>query len=317
VCSDAAVYECSALYHAAPGIVDHLWSPNIRHVTGELRCSAIDQMARDAANGQLSPANPFLCVDSNRRAGMVKDHPFTRALFSEGHRMLEIVLNRVQDARDEELLDGGSAKDFFSSLSSIIEDILPPESALYTWRSKKDHRNLAAASAAAQNVKLDETFLGFSWEEIQRLTRDKVLRPEAGPGKPARSSFQISFTDSADMKTPYQILYMPGRVSLKINARDAGISTYLRVADGKVDFVCPGKALVVIGNLVAEAAATMMVRRRIIDGKTGTLTMDSFNEYLTSVNEARPRLAARINDHVLSGIAAIKPGAPAKWARNQ
>lgn len=306
VCSDSAVYECSAFYHSTPGVQDYIWSPNIRHITGVLHCADIDRLAREAANGQLTAANPYLCIDSNRRTGLVKDHPFTKALFGEAYKVLEIVLNRVQDARDEELLDSGGAKDFFDSLNSMIEGLLPPESALYTWRSKKDHQNLAEVAAVVKNVQVDSEFLGLTWEEIQNLTRDKYLNIDES--EPVQNNFRISFTDSRDLKTSYQILYMPGRISLKINALDPTIRDYLRVKDGKVEFINSGKALVGVGNMVSEATTNMIVRRKIMSGKTSALDISGFNEYMANVNETRARLVGRIHDHVASGITGFKAG---------
>lgn len=304
VCSDSAVYECSAFYYATPGVQDYIWSPNIRHISGMLHCADIDRIAREAANGQLTAANPFLCIDSNRRTGLVKEHPFTKALFSEAYKVLEIVLNRVQDARDDELLDSGGARDFFDSLNSMIEGLLPPESTLYTWRSKKDHQNLAEVAAVVKNVQVDSEFLGLTWEEIQNLTSDKYLNIDESTS--VQNTFRISFTDSRDLKTPYQVLYLPGRISLKINALDPSICDFLRVVDGKVEFINSGKALVGVGNMVSEATTNMIVRRRIMAGKTSALDISSFNEYIANVNETRARLIGRIHDHVASGISGFK-----------
>lgn len=304
VCSDKGIYECSALYYVAPGVQNYMWSSNIRYISGILVCNEIEKITRDAIDFHLSPQNPFLLLDPNRRNGLVKDHPFTAALYSSGYQLIDIIMNRIQDTRDDRLLDNGNASDVLDSLNDLISNILPPEDVLYTWRTKKDTQNLIDISSTIQNVNLDSDFLGLTWEEIQKLANEKIL--QISGNQPTTNSFKISFTNDPNVKTPYQILYLPGKIGMKINLNDPSIREFVAVNGQSVNLVNAGKALTVIGGMTTEATTDMIVRRNIMTSKTSVLDMDSFTEYNTNYNFTRQDIAPNIYSSILSGISSIK-----------
>jgi hypothetical protein len=278
-----------------------MWGPNIRYLIGVLKCNAIDRLAREAIDGHLSALNPFLLIDPNRRTGLVKDHPFTLALYGPAYQVLEVVLNRIQDTRDDQMLEIGNAKDVVQSLNDLVSDLLPSENVLYTWRDKATHSNLTAMSQQLQNVHLDSSFLGLSWEEIQNLTQKKFLDSSAAP-----SSFKISFTNDPNLRDPYQILYLPGQINLKINALDHSIKDYVEIKDGAVHLTNSGKALTVVGSMVLDATNNLLVRKQILSGSTSTLDLNAYNEYLYHYQTARKSIASSIMGRIGDGIKSLK-----------
>ena len=287
VSSDKTVHECSALYHVTPGVQDHMWNPNIRYVTGSLTCKDIDKVARDAVNGNLSAANPFLVVDTNRRAGLVKDHPFTKALYSHAYHLLNVTINRLQDTRDTLGTDAGNAASVFNSLNSLISGMLPTENVLYTWRTKQDQNSLAQVVNVLDNVNADSNFLGLTWDQIQNLTNNKYLTLDVEATGATGNFINISFTTDPNVRTHYQVIYLPGKIDIKINANDPSIKPFVGITGSTVNLVNSGKALTAIGAFVIEATNNMMVRRAVMTGKTSALDINSLNEYIWQANDAR------------------------------
>jgi hypothetical protein len=304
--SSHAIYECSALYHIANKTQDYLWNPNLRYITGSLTCDHIDIIARDAANGNLSDRNPFLIIDSNRRHGLALDHPFTKALYSHAYQLLEIVMGKIQDIKDDQLVDFTNGRDVFDSLSDMISSMLPQESVLYTWRTKDDHTNLVNISSVVKNVDLDSSFLGLTWEEIQKLSNDQYVQIQQDNVN--KTSFKLSFSTDPKILGSYQLLYLPGTVTMKINAADPSIREYISVEDNRVELVNVGKALTSVGNILIEATNNMILRRKIMAGQTSSLNLDSFNELLFVNNAMRSNIGSKIFDRVHTGISELKSG---------
>ena len=189
-------------------------------------------------------------------------------------------------------------------MNDVIGNLLPPESILYTWRTREDHDNLTKLASTITNVDLDSDFLGLTWEQIQNLNNDKNIQIEQ---KVVPNNFSISFTDDPKVRTPYQILYLPGKISLKINANDPTLKNYLTIENGTANLINSGKALTSIGSIVLDATNNMVVRRNIMNGKTSALDINAFNEYIFNLNASRQSLAGNIFSRITSGIQALKP----------
>jgi hypothetical protein len=306
VSSDKTIYESSALYYIdnQNPIQDYMWNPNIKFISGILICNDIERIAREATNGNISAKNPFLLIDPNRRNGLVRDHPFTVALFKYAYQLLDIIIGRIQDSRDDKLIENGNASDVFNSLNDLISQLLPPESVLYTWRTKDDQTKLNTISSTIKNVNLDSDFLGLTWEEIQNLSKDRYLQLEQKPV--SGNSFKLSFTNDINLKSPYQILYLPGQISMKINANDPSVKDYIEISDNTVNLVNSGKALTSIGMLVLDATNNMVIRRNIMDGSTSSLDINAFNEYIFNLIDVRKSIAPSIFEKISLGIQSIK-----------
>jgi hypothetical protein len=303
--SSRTVFENSALYYTGDSKVqDYIFNPNIQFISGTLWCDKIEQLAKDAIEGKITPENPYLVIDPNRRNGLMKDHPFTAALYRYAYYMLSIVIERVQDTREEDLLGDGNASDILKSLSDFVNELIPGSSTMYAFRTHEDQDKLNTLSETMKNVELDSDFLGLSWEQMQELSRNKYLKFDASNVQ--GNSFDISFTQDPTVTTPYNILYLPGKISMKINTKDPSISPFISINDGKVDLVNSGKSMTSIGNMVLDATTDLIVRRNIMQSQTSSLDINGFNEYQYSYNSGRGTIAPGIFSRVMSGIENFK-----------
>lgn len=303
--SSRSIFENSALYYIGGAKVqDYIFNPNIQLISGTLTCDAIESVAKDAIDGKITAANPYLVIDPNRRNGLVKDHPFTIALYQYAYYMLSIVIQRVQDTREDDLINNGDCADLMKSLSDFVSQMLPDNSPLYAFRTHDDQDKLNKLADTMKNVDLDSDFLGLTWEQIQELARNKVIQLESN--NISGSSFNISFTKDPTVTTPYSLLYLPGRVSMKINANDPIVSSYINITDTKVELINAGKAMTSVGNMVIDASTDLSVRRNIMQQQTSSLDINGFNEYQYSYNSSRYNIAPGIFSRVIDGIAQIK-----------
>lgn len=303
--SSRTIFENSALYFNGDSkIQDYIFNPNIQFISGTLWCDKIEQLAKEAIEGKLTPLNPYLVIDPNRRNGLMKDHPFTAALYQQAYYMLSIIIERVQDTREEDLLGDGNSSDILKSLSDFVNDLLPGTSTMYAFRSHEDQDKLNRLSETMKNVDLDSEFLGLTWEQIQELAKNKYLQFDSS--EVSGNGFNISFTQDPTVTTPYTILYLPGKVSMKINTRDPTISPFINVTDGAVDLVNSGKSMTSIGNMVLEATTDLIVRRNVMQSQTSNLDINGFNEYIYTYNTGRGTIAPGIFSRVMSGIEQFK-----------
>lgn len=303
--SSRSVFENSALYYIGGAKVqDYIFNPNIQLISGTLTCEAIESIAKDAIDGKISPSNPYLVIDPNRRNGLVKDHPFTIALYQYAYYVLSIIIQRVQDTREEDLLGNGDCADLMKSLSDFISNMLPDSGPLYAFRTHDDQDKLNKLAETIKNVNLDSEFLGLTWEQIQEMARNKFIQLESNNVN--SKSFDISFTKDPTVTTPYTLLYLPGKVSMKINANDPIISPYINITDTEVNLINAGKAMTSVGNLVIDATSDLVVRRNIMQNQTSSLDINGFNEYQYSYNSSRYNVAPGIFSRILDGVAVIK-----------
>lgn len=297
--SGRSVYECSGLYYQDKDkpIQDLFWNPNIKYISGILTCSHLDKLAREASNGNLNDKNPYIIIDPNRRAGIIKDHPFTIALYSKAYNILSIIIDRLQDDKDDGLLENGSAQDIFAGLNSLINDLLPAENFLYTWRTRETQEKLNILSKTnLSNLELNDKFLGLKWEDLQNL-KEKQYLPTSN-----NSNFKIGFTNDKNLKTSYQIIYLPQHIQIKININDPSLKNYITIEDDHVEFLNNERVLTSVGFILMDATLNMLFRRQILDGKTSTIDINGFNEYLFHNSDARHNISTKIFEHIYSGI---------------
>ncbi len=96
VCGERAIHECSFL------LPELERDPMAEHYFGRLESKGIDRLASEwderRERGEDHPAdNPQLLFDPNRRGGLQRSHPFTRALFQKPAEIL-----RLQFEKDKE-----------------------------------------------------------------------------------------------------------------------------------------------------------------------------------------------------------------------
>ena len=166
---DRAIYECSLL------------SPEFerdshgKRYFGRLECSHIDQLLREyderRENEQAHPAdNPSLLVDPNRQEGLMRDHPFTKALFliaSERLRGLIAKDREAERARERQVANEETqnrldrlAKKASEFLKRQLEDI----------QELAEGEDIDKTSFAKQGVLIFPTYLNVALGEERTLT---------------------------------------------------------------------------------------------------------------------------------------------------
>jgi hypothetical protein len=316
--SSRSIFENCALYHDDGGRVqDYIFNPNIQYISGSITCDSIETLAKDSIDGNnrielkdgiftIDPMNPFLVIDPNRREGLVKSHPFTVALYRHAYQLLSIIIERIQDMSEEDLLGNGNSADLMKSLADFINQMLPESSPLYVFRTHEDQEKLNQVVDSLKNVNLDNEFLGLTWEQIQALKDDKYLNIDKTTR--VNNGMDISFSNDPTMQTPYIILYLPGKISLKLNVNDPSLKPFITMNDESVDMINVGKGMTAVGSMVVDAISDVGVRRDIIKGKTSSLNIDGFNGYQYLYNNIRSNIAGGIYSRVMSSIEATKAG---------
>lgn len=298
VTSGRSVYECSALYYSDPLAQNLLWNQNIQNIIGVLDCPLINKLAKDAANGNINSKNPFILIDPNRRNGLDITHPFTKSLYENGYRMLNIVLGRMQDLSDEKLFDFSSDKDIFNSLNDMISNLLPNNNVVYSWRSREDTDNLTKISSLIKNVTIDSTFLGIDMNDINDLSKKKFLdttnKMLVADTNEKKSAIKITFSNSNNMNSDYQIMYMLGYINIKLNAKSTLLKNFMTIDDGKVNFTHKMGALMGVGSILNDAIGTLIVRNKILKGETNFLNINDLNEYNNIVDKTRALSTSQI-----------------------
>jgi hypothetical protein len=310
VSSGRSVYECSALYYSEPTVQNLIWNPNIQNIVGTLECDLINKLAKEAANGNITKANPYIIIDPNRRNGLDITHPFTKALYENGYRMLNIVLGRMQDLSDEKLFDFSSDKNLFDGLNSMMSDLLPDNNVVYSWRSREDTDNITLISSRIRNVSINADFLGINLDQIKELrdkkwveSKEKIL---VGTKSDKKSAIKITFTNNENTKSDYQIMYMLGYINIKINAKSSLINKFLSIKDGKVNFNNKIGALMGVGSILNDAIGTLIVRNKILKGETKFLTINDLNEY-NAINDSARALSTEQIFTFMHGAMSVTP----------
>lgn len=307
VSSESSVYECSALYYSEPTVQNLIWNQNIQLITGSLSCNLINKLARDATNGLLTKENPFLLIDPNRRNGLDSTHPFTKALYESGYRMLNVVLSRIQDNVDEKLFDFADIKDVFNGVSEMLGEYLPTSNMIYSWRTRDDTQNLLNLSKVVKNVEMDDTFMGINFDDIKSIEEKKYLVGETKQIE-QKSSIKISFSEDKNMSTAYQILHMVGYINIKININDISIKKYLSIKDDILVIENYDSALMGIGNIINDAVNYLILRNKILTGKTKELDINCLNEFVFLSNESKQKMSPIIYNFMLNNINMLTKG---------
>lgn len=299
--SSKTIFENSALYYSGGSKVqDYIFNPNIQYISGVLICDKIEELAREAVGGNITSSNPYLIIDPNRRNGLMKEHPFTAALYQYAYYMLSIIIERVQDTREEDLLGNGNSADLMKSLSDFVTSMLPGSSTMYAFRTHEDQDKLNLLTQTMKNVELDSEFLGLTWEQLQELSRNKSI--QLTQDTVTSSGFNISFTKDPTLNTPYTILYLPSGISMKINANDPSIKPFINITEESVEMTNIGKGMTAVGSMVTDATTDLVVRRNIMQNNTSVLDISGFNEYQYTYNSSRYNLAPSIYSRVLASI---------------
>ena len=121
--------------------------PHAAWFYGWLRCEYIDELWNDfderfENDEPVDPANPRILVDPNRRAGLLRDHPFTKALFAEALKRLRPLVEeerrRADGARTE--IESRETRKRLDALQKAAAEFMSSEEEPETSRDPNDEQ---------------------------------------------------------------------------------------------------------------------------------------------------------------------------------
>lgn len=293
VTSSQSVYECSGLYaNDSLYKTDYRWNPNMKFLYGELKCDYIDKLAREISTVGKSVENPSLIFDSNRRNGLLKNHPFTISLYEIPYRWLDIVLNKIQDEKDDYLITSDSIGQMLSGIESMLSENLPIENTLYTWRSKTDQDNLNAMSKYINDIKINQDIINMDDVLLDQIKKDEEMVPIPRENENGRTAFDIKIVNNKEMKKAYEVYFYSDKVSIRINALDESVEPFVtfKENDSEIDIDGEG-ALVSVNRILQDAVVYMLTRRTLMSSTTPTVsTTNNYNEILEIQNDSKAQL---------------------------
>ena len=121
--------------------------PHAAWFYGWLRCEYIDELWNDfderfENDESADPANPRILIDPNRRAGLLRDHPFTKALFAEALKRLRPLVEeerrRADGARTE--VESRDTRKRLDALQKAAAEFMASEEEPETSRDPNDEQ---------------------------------------------------------------------------------------------------------------------------------------------------------------------------------
>ena len=121
--------------------------PHAAWFYGWLRCEYIDELWNDfderfENDEPVDPTNPRILVDPNRRAGLLRDHPFTKALFTEALKRLRPLVEeeriRADGARTE--IESRETRKRLDALQKAAAEFMASEEEPETSRDPNDEQ---------------------------------------------------------------------------------------------------------------------------------------------------------------------------------
>ncbi len=164
-----AIHECSLLY---PGFEK---DQNALIFFGRLECDYIDKLM-DGYDERLlndephSPENPSLLVDPNRQMGLIKEHPFTKALFQIPTERLKALIDkeREQTQADKAEVISRETKERLNDLAKAASKFLTQQVEDLEELTKDD--NVDENFFAKKGVLIFPTYSRLGIGEIRSLT---------------------------------------------------------------------------------------------------------------------------------------------------
>lgn len=164
-----AIHECSLLY---PGFEK---DQNALKFFGRLECDYIDKLMDEYDERLLNdephpPENPSLLVDPNRRTGLIREHPFTKALFQIPTERLkaEIDKEREQTRADKTEVISKETKERLNDLAKAASKFLTQQIEDLEELTVGDH--VDEKFFIKQGVLIFPTYLRVGIGEIRPLT---------------------------------------------------------------------------------------------------------------------------------------------------
>ena len=164
-----AIHECSLLY---PGFEKDQYA--LKYF-GRLECDYIDKLLEEyderLISGESHPAeNPTLLIDPNRQTGLIKEHPFTKALFQIPSERLKALIDK-----DKEQCRSGQTEFVSKETKDRLNELAKAASKFLT-QQVEDLEELTAGDDVDDNffrkkgVLIFPTYLRVGIGEIRPLT---------------------------------------------------------------------------------------------------------------------------------------------------
>jgi len=164
-----AIHECSLLY---PGFEK---DQNALKFFGRLECDYIDKLMDEYDERLLNdephpPENPSLLVDPNRRTGLMREHPFTKALFQIPTERLKALIDkeREQTQADNAEVISKETKERLNDLAKAASKFLTQQIENLEELTVGDH--VDEKFFIKQGVLIFPTYLRIGIGEIRPLT---------------------------------------------------------------------------------------------------------------------------------------------------
>lgn len=166
---ERAIHECSLLY---PGFEK---DPYAMKYFGRIECEYIDKLLneydkRRENNESHPPENPALLIDPNRREGLMREHPFTKAIFQTPSERLKALIDKEKEQ------DKPKQKEFLSKETQKKLDDLAKAASKFLSQQVEDLEELTIGDDVDEDffskkgVLIYPTYLRVGIGEIRPLT---------------------------------------------------------------------------------------------------------------------------------------------------
>lgn len=164
-----AIHECSLFYSSFEK------DPYALEYYGRLECEYIDKLL-DEFDERLkndephSTDNPYLLIDPNRRTGLIREHPFTKALFQIPSERLKTLIDKDREKDKPIKTEVGSkeTKDRLNALAKAANKFLTDQVENLEELTLGD--TVDESSFAKKGVLIFPTYLRVGVGEIRQLT---------------------------------------------------------------------------------------------------------------------------------------------------
>ncbi len=230
--------------------------PHAAWFYGWLRCEYIDELWNDfderfESGEPLDPANSRILVDPNRRVGLLRDHPFTKALFAEAVKRLRPLVEeerrRADGARTE--VESRETRKRLDALQKAAAEFMSSEEEPETSRDPNDEQpnSRFRNQGFSLNPAYAKIVQGHSQNYWFNISQEVFPEIEVG------STVQIECLSPE--------ITCPGVVSLEPHPkRDSALRAIFKV-HGRVPSKASGLK-VRVGSIVAEATLEVIASER-------------------------------------------------------
>ena len=261
--SDVAVHENSCLYSTLR------YHPMMQYLFGTINCNYIEDMMYQIDAGDETILNPYPIIDHSRTNGLVRGHPFVKALYSIPFARISVILDEM-NSNEADGFQPTDIKELLENLQlfgdALFDEVAPP-SDHYLNEDINNIRKVkllgkGGSSVISENQDLIYSSASITTEITSRAAKSKSL------------SFKILFTDTP-MEHRYVLYKQENDLVLKIAQNDPALSRFIDTDnDGQVDWHSES-ARIVLAEIITEALARSVVEYEMV--QTGAPELDGLS----------------------------------------